>query len=323
MTDIVNLPNNSQNYHRKGLNALQENNLTKAIEMFEKSYELEPSPQVFSELIQLYLKSQNEEKLSQIWEKKYPTLFSRVENEPIALLYALSIKHLFDTDTGLIELYKLKDHFLQEGWDSQIVNNLIIEQNQLNDLSQLISKIKDQEDADQLLETMINMKQTPFLARLKQLYQLKDEAAILVLKAVLKRNDLPHFIKSDVLHYFIYQNKTEAVELYWFGDSYALNTADLVAYKEDKTYQAMIKEIENYCQEENPNLLPDILEYFNLIVMTLYPFIEKAIPDTKSWLKLMLNTFGLDSHGDFAESDNEVNHYLSTAQEEINQLLNL
>lgn len=322
MSDIVNLPNNSEGYYRKALNAIQEENFELGISFLEKSYELKSNHLVFCELVQLYQTLLEIEKLERIWLDNYPSFLDKAENETVAIHYGMTVKYILPPGKGLIELYRLKDYFIQNEREIDLLNEFLLEQEQLNELSELTSKIETQEDAEHFIETILSIGNTSFINRLKQLYLLEETTTIFILKAGLKRNDLPHSIKSDMLHYFISRNITTTVDLNWFDQDYTIETNQLRPYHEDKTYAAVISEIDDYCQSENPHLLPEIINFFNNCVMSFYPFIDKAITDPHKWLYLMLNSFGIETDNSFLDFDEDIKmlRFLKTAQKELTLL---
>lgn len=320
MSDIFNLPNNAHNFYRKGRNARDHGDYQEAIACYEKSYALQEELTVLQELVELYLATANKASLEKLWKDTFAQTPLDQQDYQHTLLYAHSLNALYDCQAALIELYQLKDHFLAEEWDSQPLDQLIEKTHHLKKVQDLVSQATSPQAIDQLIDQFHQGGPLDFLEQIKTLYQLQISQVKPLLIAVLKRADTLHFVKGDILHYLIYQGLEDQVTLHWFGKDYQIDLATLKDYKKDPTYQAVLEEIEDYSQLNNPNLGQELINHFNLLIMVYYPFIDQAIPHPTKWVQLFLYYYDLeDQTPDLANSQTAT--YLEQAFREINLLL--
>ncbi|MBG9980150.1 hypothetical protein HZY91_03475 [Facklamia sp. DSM 111018] len=319
MSDILNLPNNAENYYRKAQNALENNNFAEAIHLLEQSFALDADPKIFTELARLYLLIQDTDAMQKLWDHNYPHQVDRFQTESLATLYALSLEILKDSSQSLLELYQIKDHFIEQSWSTDQIDLLIHEYKQANEFEQVINKINDETDAKKLIDNILKLGIDKLAIRVKYLYRFANPSAFIVLDSLLKHSDVPHFIKSDILHYYLYQKIDKQVTLYWFSQSYVLNTNQLKEYRSNFIYKEIVNLIQDYTDQNNPNFYTELIQIFNLMVMVFYPFIEKAIPNAQDWFQIFLHYYDLEEYKN-GDPDPTIVKYLETAIEEISQL---
>lgn len=320
MSDIFNLPNNAQNFYRKGQNARDHGDYLQAIDYYEKSYALEEEFLVLRELVELYLMTAQTDTLDQLWARK----LSQVPLDQLGinhiLLYAHSLTYLYESQPALIELYQIKDHFLTVGWDPQPIDRLIQEMLHLKKVQDQVQQATTDQDRHHLIDQFLKGGSLNFLEQMKTLYRLKADQVQALLFQVLKREDVIHFVKGDILHYCIHQGIQGEVVLNWFQKDYPIHLEDLVVYKKDPTYQTILKQVEDYSQVNNPNLSQELINHLNLLIMVYFPFIDQAIPDPNLWVQLFLSYYDLED-AIMDSAPNTTTHYLDQAFREVNLLL--
>lgn len=330
MSDIISLSNNADNYLRKGMNALNQGQYEQALDAFNKSFQLTPNPQVFVYMVQLMIDLKLKDRLDQLWQEAYPQEVDRLQDDSLARAYIESLNILYPLDLALIKAYQIKDQFSAWDWDLDLIETTI---DQLQNQIALKAKIISWQDA-QVLDTFINelLQQPAFeiLATLKACYQLNFEDCSAFYLKLLTQDKLLQFIKSDILHHLLYQEKStldkiqDPFPLNWMGQIQQISLKNLKPYREVDSYQAVYKRLETYCQSNNPHLFDALIEQWNLIAMVYYPFIDQVVDDPDCFTSGLLAHFQLESNDPCADASPEhlkTLKYLEGAQKELIQLI--
>lgn len=287
MNDIIEFPNNADNYYRKALNELNARHFDRAEILLLKSLELEFATDVFLELVHLYLSLRQKEKLEELWEAYYPNAESRLEYEPIAQHYALSISTIFPLTKALIELYRLRDYFIQQEWNTLPIQSEIEQLNQHQVLEEALADAIAREQVLSFLDELYAAGAYALLEQLKHLYTLPYEKCAPLYRAILVHSQVEQYIKSDVLHYLITQQIDETLPLIWFDESHELSTGSLRPYHAQTQFLATVRAIQIYCEQQNPHLYDDLIQQLTLQAMCFYPFINEVLHQPDAWITCM------------------------------------
>lgn len=322
MSDITPMPNNANNYYRKALNALQNNDDSQGMHLLEESYQIEPQIQVFYELVNLYIKHNLNSKLRQIWDGEF-TLESIADSPTLSTLYAQSLIVIDPSHESLTELYQLRD--LNQDSKSLIqINQAMDRIHDIISIEKKLDHLTTEEEVNNFIDFYLQNNQLDLLYKLKSMYRINLDKTIKVFKVFLENDQIYNFIKNDVLHFLITAEYEDIINYSWFSNKKLINVAEMVAYKETDYYQEMIYFIADYFAKQDPHLELQIVELFNLQSMVLYPFYELAIQNPAKWLNHILMVYGLISESKYLKdgplSDEELQYY-ELAQIEITQLL--
>lgn len=316
MSDVIEFPTNADQYYRKALSALKAHDFGRAQELLIKSYETDPQVHVFEELIKLYIARGQKADLLNCWQTYFPDI-EAVNDWNVLLLYGASLSLLYDLDAALLRLYQLQARFQAAGWDSEDLLPFIHQLNHTQRLARRLEQALDQ--GQEAIETFINQiydgQGFELLSFLKYTYDLPLDKALPFFKAILTHPDLPQYIKSDVLHYLLYQNYPGKVTYNWFGQVHELTVAKLQDYRHQSSYVAGLQVIEDYCEQFNPHLMIEFSQQFVLQALTVYPHFEEAFGSAKEWFQLFLTENGLPTPYDLVPDAKHRQTYQTVAAE--------
>ena len=316
MSDVIEFPTNADQYYRKALSALKVHDFGRAQEFLIKSYETDPQVHVFEELIKLYIARGQKADLLNCWQTYFPDI-EAVNDWNVLLLYGASLSLLYDLDAALLRLYQLQARFQAAGWDSEDLLPFIHQLNHTQRLARRLEQALDQ--GQEAIETFINQiydgQGFELLSFLKYTYDLPLDKALPFFKAILIHPDLPQYIKSDVLHYLLYQNYPGKVTYNWFGQVHELTVAKLQDYRHQSSYVAGLQVIEDYCEQFNPHLMIEFSQQFVLQALAVYPYFEEAYGSAKEWFQLFLTENDLPTPYDLVpEAKHRQNYQTVTAE---------
>ena len=316
MSDVIEFPTNADQYYRKALSALKVHDFGRAQEFLIKSYETDPQVHVFEELIKLYIARGQKADLLNCWQTYFPDL-EAVNDWYVLLLYGASLSLLYDLDAALLRLYQLQARFQAAGWDSEDLLPFIHQLNHTQRLARRLEQALDQ--GQEAIETFINQiydgQGFELLSFLKYTYDLPLDKALPFFKAILTHPDLPQYIKSDVLHYLLYQNYPGKVTYNWFGQVHELTVAKLQDYRHQSSYVAGLQVIEDYCEQFNPHLMIEFSQQFVLQALAVYPYFEEAYGSAKEWFQLFLTENDLPTPYDLVPEAKHRQTYQTVATE--------
>lgn len=321
MSDVIEFPTNADQYYRKALSALKVHDFGRAQEFLIKSYETDPQVHVFEELIKLYIARGQKADLLNCWQTYFPDI-EAVNDWNVLLLYGASLSLLYDLDAALLRLYQLQARFQAAGWDSEDLLPFIHQLNHTQRLARRLEQALDQ--GQEAIETFINQiydgQGFELLSFLKYTYDLPLDKALPFFKAILTHPDLPQYIKSDVLHYLLYQNYPGKVTYNWFGQVHELTVAKLQDYRHQSCYVAGLQVIEDYCEQFNPHLMIEFSQQFVLQALAVYPYFEEAYGSAKEWFQLFLTENDLPTPYDLVPEAKHRQTY-QTVTAELYQLI--
>ena len=221
-----------------------------------------------------------------------------------------------------MRLYQLQARFQAAGWDSEDLLPFIHQLNHTQRLARRLEQALDQ--GQEAIETFINQiydgQGFELLSFLKYTYDLPLDKALPFFKAILTHPDLPQYIKSDVLHYLLYQNYPGKVTYNWFGQVHELTVAKLQDYRHQSSYVAGLQVIEDYCEQFNPHLMIEFSQQFVLQALAVYPYFEEAYGSAKEWFQLFLTENDLPTPYDLVPEAKHRQTY-QTVTAELYQLI--
>ncbi|MGX7108188.1 hypothetical protein [Facklamia miroungae] len=319
MTDLIHLPNNDENFYRKAINALENNDLDQANTLLEESYRIEPSIKVFKELIHLNLIRNKPDPIKKLWKDFLSINALEHFDFELASLYVHSLPRLFAQHEQLIKLYELKDLFDQKEWNTTFIIDQI---QQIKQQDQILNEIQfyfEKNQIDQLIDKL--RKQTIFelLKTIKIIYSLDFSIKHSILSKLLLQKEISQFVKSDILHHYLYQDYRIKLKIAWFGTIETINIQELYPYKEDPTYLTIKSLLENYTNDNNPHIFEGLLTEINLLMMVYYPFIDQKITEPVQWFNTFLAYYNIEE-GATPDQDTNTLDILQQAIKEIKQL---
>ena len=321
MSDVIEFPTNADQYYRKALSALKVHDFDRAQELLIKSYETDPQLHVLEELIKLYIGRGQKADLLNCWQTYFPDI-ELVSDPSVLLLYGASLPFLYDLDAALLKLYQLQARFQAAGWDSEDLMPIIHQLNHTQQLARRLDQALDQ--GQEVIESFINQvyggRGFDLLSFLKFTYDRPLDKSLPFFKAILAHPNLPQYIKSDVLHYLLYQNYPGKVAYNWFGQVHELTVTKLQDYRHQSSYVAGLQVIEDYCEQFNPHLLIEFSQQFVLQALAVYPYFEEAYGSAKEWFQLFLTENDLPTPYDLVP-DAEHRQTYQTVAAELYQLI--
>ncbi|MHB0809066.1 MAG: tetratricopeptide repeat protein [Facklamia hominis] len=321
ITDIINLPNNAQNYYRKGCLALQNNDFALAKKYLEESYQIENSWPCFHELIQLYLMTQNKQALKNLWQQVLKGKDWRSLEKNYLIAYAYSVRSLKSQSEILVQLYQIRDQLQSLGHDQQVLDSLIQQEQQKLELIDTLKNHRSSEDLNQWVQQLCQSPLKKVMSTVTDLYDLINTLEIdAVFTSMLQNDQLSNFIKSDILHFYLRQDRKDSLKLLWFNQAKTVDLKELIPCKQDPLFLDLSNRLDTYCQDNNPNLYDDLYNNLTLILLSFYPFLQQAIPDEPLWFEHFLAMNGVEESPDSPLSL-EVQTYLELANREIQNLL--
>lgn len=320
MTDITPMPNNAENYYRKAINALENNNFSKGIHFLEMSYSIDPTPSVFSELVKLYIMLNRKNDLKQIWNNDLYSFDHISQSNMYSILFAQSVPIMNPVSESLIELYQLRDQNPNPQVSDEI-NQAIQKITDFLNIQKELSLLNNSTTLTSYIDSALENGSLALLSKLKSIYQIDLDKSIHFLNAILIRPDVLNFIKNDILHFLIADNTQKTVTFKWFDQEYSMNISDLSPYFDTPFYQEGKKIIDDYFSQSDPHFAEQIIELFNLHSMVLFPFSFEVFETPERWLQSILIEFGLAEETDFDVNLTEKEKkYYHLAKAEMTQL---
>lgn len=318
MSDIPQMPNNAESYYRKALNELSHNNFTKAIHFLEESYQIDNNLEAFEELIKTFIMTNNELKLKQLWDESKFSFNNITTSNKLSMLYAQSLPSISLSEDSLLKLYQLKDknpsHIVHKE-----VNKAIATVDEALIIFKQLDQNKSAHEIDKLVHRLLNYEPFIILEKLKVIYKLPFNLSEPLLLSLLQKDSLLNYIKSDIMHFFLYSHYNKEAEISWFGKKYHVSFDDLKPYNEIPLYQIGIQYINDYMSKENPHLIYELVQLFTLHTMVLYPFVEKTMPAAEQWLKIVNQLPEIILDSDSTEFKHTLK-YIELANDELNNL---
>ncbi len=321
MPDVFEMPNNAENYYRKARNLIEQQRYMDAAVFLEKSYHLEPNLDIFDELVKLYLTFNLETELETLWQTAYPDTEDIYKDEHLSFLYGQSLSSIYDSQSALLELYRLKEIAHTLNWQTDHLIKAISQINDQHLFERTVRKAKSAEANEQLVKQLLVKGNFQLLSQIKLLYKMPTNETDSLIRTLLKHPNVMHYLKSDLLHFLINQNNTDTYELAWFGSEYSLSIKNLDTYREQPIYAATITSIQNYCDAQNPHLFDDICQQFTMHAMIYYPFLTEVISSGQAWLDIFLVQNGLEDVTSKTPLNQDLLAYYTLANEELITLL--
>lgn len=287
MTDIPQMPNNASNYYRKALNELSNNNYTLAIDYLEKSYELEADLEAFEELVKIFIHKNMNEKLKKLWILSGYSLEAIAKSTSLIILYAESLKQFEFSEEALLKLYQIRD----KTTSSKAIETINTAIQTIDQSIILMKKIKHTNNSNyNYINDLLAMTPLTLLTHLKAIYKLPLSDTKNILLTLLADDELINYIKSDIIHYLIYQGYNNQVKIQWFHQERTIDIALLKPYNQSEFYINGIKYIQMIKEKENPHLIDELIQLFTLHTMVCFPFLKESLINAENWLAALDDT---------------------------------
>lgn len=315
--NIIQFPESDVIFYRKIESLIQSNQLSDAIALLLPKFCDSLDYRTIMYLSQCYIQLDDLESLRSLWhtvQTEYPTDYL---TEPIQQIYIQSVPYILSIEQALLELYRLQSDFSQHNWSQHILDELIATLRQQNQWQHHIMSFLSQ---DNWIQNMTDYTQLPsfeLLSQLKFFYTLKNNRLIPFLLALMADATVAQYIKSDILHYFIYQRlELNSILFDWYGTTLNLNTSQLVPYREMSSFQLLRDEIDIYCDDYIPHLQDELMHFLTLHYLTLYPQFDAVYANPQYWLALLLWQSGIEDTIDAALfSQEEIDTFTRVHQE--------
>lgn len=294
MSDIINLPNNHENFYRKGVQSLEKGDFEKGYDFFQKSLALSFEQEVFLELVHACLIFNKLENLMAVWEQYYPQTDDIFKDESLVKLYVESMDLMIPVDKRLLKFTQLKQQLNQQNFDLNQINEKIERYQNLNLLKLTVEELVSEGTVDQWLTTTLAKGQYHILTQLKELYLLDFSLVQPLYQTILEHPSVFNYLKADIVHYCIFHHIDASFNWYWFSNSKNVSINELVAYHQQSFYQEGLKQIEHYCNKDNPHLEETIKEQFRLQYFGLFPFYDDLALTSHQWIDFLLYSMGLE-----------------------------
>lgn len=316
MTDIINLPNNDENYYRKAIKALEVGQFSKGLNYFKKSLNAKFDLEVYFELVHACIVFNESKILTQIWNEYYPDENKIFEMEIMSQLYLDSLELILPPDKRLLAYYRAKKQFVERNYNQSKVTEKIEKYQALAILKLEIEEAIELAKIEAFIDENLQQGQYHFLEKIKQIYLLEVQSTLPFLKKVLVNKNIFNFIKSDIIHYLIFQNQLSLVDWIWFGMRKTLNLAEIVPYSQNNVYKEAMMEIEQYCSNENPHLEEHLKEQLTMQAMVLYPYYSEIGIQARDWVQCLLSEMGLrDDDVNFVSPS--IKNFIQLSQKEL------
>ncbi|MCR8968672.1 hypothetical protein [Facklamia sp. 7083-14-GEN3] len=312
------MPNNSENFYRKAMNALEQNDYERATIFLKESYQIEPSPKVFKELISIHIIQNKSQAVKKLWQGFLSEQSIQDLDHELALLYVQSLPYLFSHQELLIQLYEIKEYFGRRNWDVSLIAKQIENIKEAEALSKELQLLIDTDELDIKVKQLKELTLFELLKEIKTLYNLDYSLKHPVLTALLSDKEISQFVKSDILHHYVFHNYQVHLKLAWFEKIEKIDSQSLVSYKQDSTYLYIKALLESYTDNNNPHIYDRLLEEINLLMMVYYPFIEEKISDPIAWFNGFLSYYHIEEF-EKNETNNQMDKTLRQAIDEIKQ----
>ncbi len=321
MSNITEFPNSSDNYYRKGLAYIKNLDIDQALACFEQSYHIDSNLNSFIEIIQILLSNHLESKLKEYWQD-YLTPFESnklLGSKKILDSWLQSLPVIYSRSETFTHLSNL----IIDNSDPNIHLKLQSEIQTIKQDIQTVQHILELSDAKNHIEYIQKVHKTsPYnlLQIIKLLFDEFNEDYLPFLLHILSEPEIENYIKSDILHFFVYQQIDLEVTLSWFKQTYSIQTKKLLPYHQSKMYLSNYKAIETHFSKNDPHFLQSAIEQFTLHCMVFYPFIDDILENDNEWLNAFLHLY-FDDHIMSSDSKNSLVLYLHKANSDLQFIL--
>lgn len=319
MSDILEMPTNDENYYRKARNYLEKQDYKQAIPLLKESFHLSPDATVLADLVDAYIMTEQYEELKQFWASYNPSFDEIWQNPILSQQYILVLNHTLSGDARLLALYDAKDAMQKRNLDTRSIDSQIQHLKKQQIFLSKLAAIPNEDSMQDLITSLMRVEYLPteqqsLLNFIEVSFQLSFNEVELFYRCIVERSDIPNYFKTQILHHLLKdQVATQFEEYCWFDETHKVATASLKAYQDTDTYQAVKADILEYTASQDPHLAEDLLLQWELQAQILYPFLELAIPNPKTWLKDIFRLFNQDNTQETAP-------YLTRALIEMSQL---
>lgn len=314
MTDIVNMPNQGDNYLRKGRNAAENLEYQQAIDYFIKSYNLTKSDEALNEIVAYYLFIDQYDALHAFLTKHNITFEAFLVNKEMATFYIAICELVMDDNTGILNLYRLKNAAPPEYELTNLIDTAIERIEAKIAIRNRFAKLASEGKYTALLYQISKQKPFDQLKSLAIIYDLDFDLTEQLLIPLLESDDTVSFVKTNILEYFTKKPIDREIQFHWFDQIVPLNLNTLVPQAENKRYQDTLRAIYEQSEQENPHLTNQIIQQFYTQAYSFYPFIEKVISDPNEWYAMYLYMNGLAS-----DDEVDVNSVLLKYMKKVSQ----
>ncbi|MBG9983370.1 hypothetical protein HYO62_00550 [Aerococcaceae bacterium DSM 111022] len=320
MTDIVEMPNQGENYIRKGRNAAAELNYQTAINYFIKSYQNTPSGEALNEIIAYYLFLDNRDDLNTFLIEYDIQLEHFLENKELATFYIVICEMIEDNQSGVLNLYRLKQVVPNEYQLENLINQAIERLESKIALTQRFNKLAKEDKYGAILHQFYI--QTPFdqLKYLDIFYGLSGNIVEKLLIPLLESDKIVSFVKTDILHYLIQNPVEKTIDYHWLNEKHELDLNKLQPLADNKMYQDTLKKIYELSEQDNPHLTNELIQQFHTQANSFYPFFDKVIKAPEDWYHAYNSLNGLTDLSDDEIDQNLLSYMKKVLQEYISHV---
>lgn len=301
MTDVFEMPNNAENYYRKAVNLLEQRQYIEAADLMKKSFLLEPNFEIFEELIQIYLSFNKHKELQDVWQMLELDSQEIYGNRKLNYLYGLSIPLLFDRQTALLELYRLKEVAQANDWESKHIVYAITDLNEQVLFEKTLLKANSEQAVEQFIQQLLEKGHSYLAKQIKTLSQIPIETSDAVIRRLLLDSEVAQYLKTNLLHSLIRGRVRGQYDILWFGQERSVFIEELMPYQQYPLYQQTLASIADYCDLNNPHLYEQICQQFDMHAMSYFPFLADLKTDGQEWLDIFLVQNGMED--DLKEPD--------------------
>lgn len=320
MNDILEMPNQGENYLRKGRNAAADRDYHTAIDYFIKSYQLSTSSEALNEIIAYYLFLNNLDDLNAFLIEYDIQLEHFLENKELTTFYVVINEMTGNHQNGVLNLYRLKQVVPQEYQLEQLIDQAIERLESTITLTHRFNKLIEEDKYNAILHRFNH--QTPFdqLKYLTIFYELNGNIIDKLLIPLLESDQIVSFVKSDILHYLINNQVDLTINYYWLGEQHELNLNTLLPLADNKMYQETLKAIYDLSEQDNPHLTNELIQQFHTQANSFYPFIDTIIQNPEDWYHAYNALNGLSFTEDDLIDQNLLKYMNKVLQEYINHV---
>ena len=289
MIPIHELPNQALTYARRGLRAVEQADYTQAWANYQKSYQLDPTPEIFVELVYIALYAGQFDKLAALWEQYYPQVIKFPRQPAFFEAYIHSVPYLYSLNESILRLHQVQPYYAELTFDDRQLQALLSQQYQLLDLRDEVGAALDAGQIKNYYEKYITENYEVFIKRLAIMIRLDYEYIKDLSQLMLEDDRLPNFAKTIVLVRLCELDQLpQQFEIIWFHQKRSI-LADQVGYPYDHPLLHQAKHlISAYCEQEDPHLEHNLHHLLNQYALCLHPFIDEAVTSAEVWCDFIL-----------------------------------
>lgn len=321
MTDVFEMPNNAESYYRKAVNLLEQRQYIEAAELMKKSFMLEPNFEIFEELIQIYLSFNKHKELHEIWQLLELDSQDIYADRKLNYLYGLSTPLIFDRQTALLELYRLKEVAQANDWESKHIVYAITDLNEQTQFEKTLLKANSEQAVEKFIAQLLEKGHGYLTKQSKTLSQMPLEASDRVIRALLLHDEVAQYLKTNLLHSLISRGARGQYDILWFDQARTILLEELIAYQQYPIYQQTLATIADYCDLNNPHLYEQICQQFDMHAMSYFPFLTDLMTDGQEWLDIFLVQNGMEDDLEEPDLNQELLAIYVATTEEMMRLL--